>query len=325
MNQSFSGLLAPALLPLSPGAVRFLLLLAAVSTAVFPTPGWSQQPLPPTQGESAPVNAVVSPPTGNQLVAASARELDQATAIAARIRQTGEVLGHPLEGQGTYLQADQSGEKLLRLEMQLSVGKNRSSLLQVCNLDSLCLRREVGGKVTLTRVLLSEVRDAERAAEQAGKKPDLALLTRGGLPQLMHSLAENFDFDAPETSAISSLPVWTVEGRWKKASLARLLPDQAEAINHGQPPRYEEFPPQLPARVSLVLGQQGGGRLFPFRITYYRDAEPTLNEKPLVKIEFFEVRRNAQIDPAYFTYNPDDPQVVDVTEAYLKKKGLAAP
>jgi len=263
----------------------------------------------------------VSPPSGNELIAASARELDQAKSLAARIRQTGEILGHPLEAQGSYLQADQEGEKLFRLELQMSVGKTRSSLLQVCNLDSLCFRRDLGGKVKLTRVLLSEVREAELKAQSEGQPRFDSLFTRGGLPQMMKSLDSNFRFSAPQQGVILSTPVWVTEGHWRKKPLTRLLPDQKDAINAGQEVDYSMLPPQAPGRIQVVLGREGMGRLIPFRIVYFRAAKkPPEGESPLLKIEFLEVRRDAQIDPAYFAYNPDDPEVIDVTEQYLQRR-----
>ena len=116
-------------------------------------------------------------------------------------------------------------------------------------------------------------------------------------------------------------PVWRITGQWKREQLARVLPDQKEAIVKGAAPDLSKLPPQVPDQVVLLLGQDD---LFPYRIEYRRqipqkDAAPGESaSRALVTMDLYEVSLNVPIDPAQFGYQPGETEIVDQTDAFVQ-------
>jgi len=302
-------------------------LLATVCILSFVV--WNENKAPaqtPARTEPSPDASLVETAVdGQQLVADAAKNLDDAESISAKIRQTGVILNRPLEGYGLYLQSGLGNERLLRLELKLSVGSTSTSMVQVCNEESLWLRRDVGGEATVTRVKLGEVRKAEAQAGIRTTEPNTSLLSRGGLPILMKSLDDHFIFASPKSSSILDTPVWELEGHWKPDTLRRLLPSQEDAIEKKGEIDYEQLAPNVPARVRIVLGREGMAKMFPFRIEYFRSPVPVEEEEPMIRIEFFEVRRGVAIDSRLFRYKPEENvmnEIEDITDKYMAEHKL---
>ncbi|MCO6456892.1 MAG: hypothetical protein J5I93_16460, partial [Pirellulaceae bacterium] len=124
--------------------------------------------------------------------------------------------------------------------------------------------------------------------------------------------------------------VWVLEGTWKPAQLVRLLPDQKPLLLAGQLPSGELLPPHLPQHVRLVLGRDPIVPLFPYRIEYLRQESADESASPggagewqtLLVVEFFEIRR-VPLVPQQFQYDPGDHSIVDETDLYLERRGLA--
>jgi hypothetical protein len=147
----------------------------------------------------------------------------------------------------------------------------------------------------------------------------------GGLPKLLVALNTHFDFEPPRATAVKQLPVWQLEGHWKPALLANLLPDQSTAILAGEPADLSKLPPHLPHGVTLILGRDQRIPLFPYGISYYRqvgpvDAGTPSGREPLVTWKLFEVRFRPDLNAGQFDYRPSDNQEVDErTDEYIAR------
>jgi hypothetical protein len=260
------------------------------------------------------------------LVAAAADELLRQPNLEAKIRHRVDLFDHELVGLGLYQQLGEGAQQLRRLELKLQAGEQAATVQQVCAGRFLWTRREQQGTTTLSRIDLRKVRETLAAANRApGFDPAVNWMAIGGLPKLLHSLDENFDFAPPQEGRIGEVPVSIVAGRWKPDRLAALLPEQRDAILAGQPARLDRLPPHVPDQVQVTLGRDNLFPLFPYRIEYLRgqgrggkDLAATDSPKAIVTMELFEVRRRDDLDRRQFIYEPGEQEVIDQTETFLK-------
>jgi hypothetical protein len=307
-----------------------------------PTAPVYQQPGPTTTapaGNRPPVSAAGSsrstpatPPTPSRAVApqavldAAVRALESRGSISASIRQQVDLFDKQLVGRGSYLELRRGGVPLIRLELQIQIGEQGSSLLEICDGRTFWTYTKFADHDALTK--LDAVR-AVAALDQAAKMPNRnlagALPGLGGLPKLLRALDANFRFTTAERGRFRQLPVWRLQGGWQTAQLARLLPKQAAAINQGKPADLRPLPQYLPDRVVLLLGQED---LFPYRIEYRRGADQKDGSsgqdegRPIVSIDLYEVSLNGPVNPARFVYNPGSGQPADQTQVFLQSLGV---
>ena len=281
---------------------------------------------------------------GQELVAQAARCVFDEAAVAADLRYKVDAFGQELVGTGRYLQFGAGAAKQLRLELKMQVAGKPATLQEICGEQYYWVRREVPPALpTLGRVNLTDLRRtlAMRSDEPRRIMPTDGWIMLGGLPRLLASLEQSFEFGPAEARTltfnagggkIERLPIWVVEGRWKKDRLAAVSGRDAEKLQPGA------LPEQLPDGVRLVLGRTNDVLpLFPYRITYLRlpkltagvasggddssnspEAEPP---RELLTIELFNVHRKGDIDPSEFEYRPagQQLQVQDLTTAYLQR------
>ena len=274
---------------------------------------------------------------GQELVAEAARRVFDEAAVAADLRYKIDAFGHELVGTGRYLQLGAGANKLLRLELKMQVAGKPATLQEICGAREYWVRREVPpAKPTLGRVNLTDLRRtlAMRLDEPRQLMPTDGWIMLGGLPRLLASLEQNFEFGPAEAQSlqfsagngkVERLPIWVLEGGWKKERLTAASGRDANKLKPG------ELPEQLPDRVRLVLGRTSDVLpLFPYRITYLRlpkpieaDSTAAKAEPPreLLTLELFNVHRKGDIDPREFDYSPAGQQleVQDLTTAYLQR------
>jgi len=290
---------------------------------------WAQKPLSQdvsaaTRNEAAD-NAGITP---DVLVRHVIANLEAQSSIAARLRHRIDLLGKPLVGTGIYLQQGRGVERLLRLELDVQMSKDPGKLFQVCDGKKLWLSESIGGETKLASVDLARLVRARPKSMPLDSPP--LNISLGGLPKLLADLDGAFAWGLVADSRLEDLRVWSVEGRWKPARLAQMLPDQKPQIDAGQSVDLQKLPKNVPDRVVLHIGVDDG---FPYRIEYWkaagsredssRDQEAARdNDKLLVLLEFYEVRLNARIDPAQFVFDAKGKQAVDRTGEYLERLGL---
>jgi len=280
------------------------------------------------RGQASPPEGIASRSSGGDLdsanlLLAAAKAQAGRHSIAAKIRQTVHLFGQELIGSGVYLEQDSPQGLQFRLELKLQreLGKQPSSLLQVCDGRYLWRYRLLGKEESLTRV---DVVRVARALEESGQMARIQSLgewpATGGVPRMLAGLVEAFDFSPPQRVLFKSqLPAWRIEGRWKKSFLSRAgkATEKDSGIDLGA------LPSHLPNRVEIFLGRED---LFPARIAYYRldPGETRLGKatQPVVAIDFLYVEVNVPIHPARFVYRPGDVDVHDATNEYLHELGV---
>ena len=293
------------------------------TAAVQVVPPVGSAAAPPAAAAAAASHAVLSPPTQGQILLETAiRTLESRNSVSARIRQTIDLFGNKLVGSGIYEEVRPGRDQLIRLELRTQLGDQVSSLLQVCDGHYLWTYRRLLDDGALSRIDVGRAIRAVQTAEPAPKRAEMGILPGlGGLPRLVRGLYGSFLFVTAEKGQLEQSPVWLLTGQWKPQRLAKILPDQKDAIQQGRPPKLEKLPPHLPDQVLVFLGQTD---LFPYRIEYRRTIPPRKGSpqpsasRPIVTVDLFDVRLNMPIDPGRFLYNPGNVKFSDQTDSFIK-------
>ncbi|MFH1920057.1 MAG: hypothetical protein ABIP48_09250 [Planctomycetota bacterium] len=268
--------------------------------------------------------------SGQELLRSAIRRLERRRSISAKIRHSIDLFEHKLVGSGNYWEERSHRGLLFRMELKIQLGDEPSSLLHVCDGRYLWMYRKLAGGESLSRI---DVERVERALQESGDIQELAKVDRwpglGGIPRLLRGLHRAYEFVSVEETYLEGregpLPVLRLEGEWRRAKLAKLLPEQEKAINAGRTADLSKLPAHLPDHVILFLGKADA---FPYRIEYRRrgphegEGEDVSRDRALVTMELSEVNLNATIHPTSFLYNPGDLECTDQTVPFLKKLGL---
>jgi hypothetical protein len=237
----------------------------------------------------------------------------------------------------------------VRLELQLA-GQD-AKLLQVSNSRFLWIDRLLPTGRTVVRYDLRQLR-----ADPALTPPDLdkldpgkanwttiqplLLAHSGGLPSLLSSLGENFNFLPPQPMRLAieppvggqptSLAVFAIVGQWKPEKLAALITKTDDPA--GNPTSKKQKAPKIPERIPQeVLLLVGQADLFPYRIEYRQLETPVatnsdgppipyqLSTHPLVVLELSDVVFDTVIAAGQFDYTPSDPNWVDQTATLIER------
>lgn len=260
---------------------------------------------------------------GQELVAQATQRLATLPGIEARTRQRVEIFGQQLIGSGHYLQLVEGPKLMLRMDLKLQIGDAPASLQQISDGDFFWIRENLAGNAHLSRVRLRSLRKI--ASRYDPLPPTSCWMALGGLPKLMDSLSGHFQFQPARASKIGRLPVWIVDGTWKREVLANLLPDQREAILAGGPVKLDQLPAHVPHGVTLVLGRDRTIPLFPYSVSYFRELPAREGEggpptrQRMVTWELFEVRFRPDLTPAQFEYQPGDQEVDERTNEFVAR------
>ncbi len=325
-------------------AVAAIRVATAQDAAPYAVP---QQPAPQA-AQATPARV----PSGDDLLMRSATQLERRASIAAHMRHQVAVDGRQLVGAGSYLQQGNRDELKVRLELQMA--GSEAKLLQVCNSRFIWIDRQLPTGRSVTRYDLNDLRQLR--ADPSLASPDFdkldgdkanwspvqpLILTRaGGLPSLLGSLTENFNFLPPQTMRLAieppvsakpiNVPVYAIVGQWKPEKLAALIAKAEEPSKDGKPkkPKPPKIPERLPQEVLLLVGQAD---LFPYRIEYRQLETPVmtnpdgppipyqLSTHPLVVLEMADVVFDAAIPASQFDYTPGDADWIDQTATLIER------
>ena len=296
------------------------------------------------------VNIPIDPAGDEQLLLAIAR-LEQRGSVTARIRQRASVGKLPFYGTGTYRQQGRGTRRHVRWLLQSQRDGVHATLLQVSDGRFLWVDRNLATGRDIERVDLWQLRrQASSTAsatqpdepESVGSAPFTPQLTTsyGGLPMLLESLRENFEFTAPRSFRLGDDPVVGMVGRWRPESLSAILTDTSQIEGSGltagvlrdQLAEYfatRRLPAHMPHHVLLLFGQED---LFPYLIDYRYSDDPLadsslapaelfqLSSQPLSRLEFFDVSFDQTIDSGEFIYEPPpEPEWLDGTSRYVQQ------
>jgi hypothetical protein len=269
-------------------------------------------------------------PESKRLILKARHQLERHASIQARFRHQVALEGQQLSGIGTYGQQG-AGEEL-QAYLELQIPAYEASLVQVANGRYLWLDRNLPNGRTVTRINLHVLRAELKAwrgkaaeLDDAPASPidDTSLLfgaQTGGLPGLLASLLDNFDFLPPQAMVLSVGPpeseepvevrVFATVGHWKPEKLTMLtgshdLESQAESL-------VDKFlaPDRFPLEALLLIRQAD---LFPYRLEYRRLETPAagvagtqppyhLSADPLGFLQLSDVVFDAPIAPSQFDY-----------------------
>ena len=298
--------------------------------------------------------------SGDRQLLLAISNLETHSSVTARIRQQAAIGDYPHNASGTYKQLGTGTRRNVRwllnsqrngvpcTVLQISDGRflwtvrNLASGQYIDNVDLWQLRRK-------SSTLAQQV--AVPAAGEASSSPISihAAANFGGLPMLLESLRENFEFTAPRKFRMpDGSEVIGLVGRWQPEALAAtLLPRPRkqeeetetteevritaaglrESLDHFL--QHHSLPERVPHHILLLLGRED---LFP-RVIEYRNqrdplADPGLAEselfqfsaRPLAKLEFYDIAFDAQVDSRDFLYTPPPtPQWRDKTSNYQQR------
>ena len=259
-----------------------------------------------------------TPPKPKTLLESAVRAVETRHFISARVKQQGELIGHQITGEGRYFELRQGLIPSIRLELTVEVGSVSTSLVQVCNGITFWTYQKLPNRETLSKIdAVLAVTALEHAAGKLPREAIASLPGLGGLGRLIRGLNSHFEFTSVAADQLSGLPVWKLSGEWKPAELARLLPNQKDAIEKGRTPDLTRLPAHLPDSVTLFLGQED---CFPFRIDYLRSV-PGASPRRLIGLEFFELNFNGPIDSGQFIFTPSNLEIIDRTKEFVDSLG----
>jgi hypothetical protein len=276
--------------------------------------------------------AIEKLPPGQRLLVKARYALAQRASLFAKMRHRVTLDRRRDSGVGSYCQQGTGEQMQVYLELQFV--EQEASLLQVANDRFLWLDCKLPTGRTVTRIDLRALRAEQRAwsgptdtADGLGGAPfDESTLVfsarHGGLPGLLSSLLDNFQFMPPQAMRLSvtspdspepkELAVFAIVGHWKPEKLAPIVAGNSpRSSDEGQRPR--SVPNRIPEEVLLLVGQSDW---MPYRIEYRRLETPPptgdgaqlvaykLSAEPLVVLELTDVVFDAPIAAGQFDYAP---------------------
>jgi hypothetical protein len=262
--------------------------------------------------------------TGDSLLRHVGATLAIQPSISAKVRHKVNLSGRTLFGSGMYLQQGRGPGLLLRFDLTMQTAGQPSIVQQICDGGSLWSLSQLGDRQSLTRVDMTRVRRAQPRATLSAA-PDMSLAL-GGVPKLISSLQEAFQFGPVAKSRLDKVAVWTLEGTWKPSTLAR-MPAQAGAgaVDAAGKIDPSKLTPNMPDRVVIYVGCDD---YFPYRFEYWRKATSASgaggNDRGhmLLVMEFYEVRLGGAIEAKQFAFPGSTLEPVDDTDAFLTRFGL---
>lgn len=274
-------------------------------------------------------------PPGPRLLVRSKHALANRASLFAKLRHQVSLDGRQYIGVGSYWQQGTGQE--LQVYWELQFAGPEASLLQVTNDRFFWLDRKLPTGRTVTRIDLRALRAEQRAwrgpdddgaTTLAATFDDSALVfgaQQGGLPGLLASLLDQFQFLPPQAMRLSITPplsndprelaVFAVVGHWKPEKLAQLLGEASREsrVESQEPEIKREIPERFPQEVLLLVGQSD---LLPYRVEYRRRETPApagnteqivayqLSAAPLVVLELAEIAIDPPIAAGQFDYAP---------------------
>lgn len=254
------------------------------------------------------------------LLSQSARNLYALTGLEAEFRYQVDMFDESLSGTGSYEQLGDGPEKLFRLELRTKLEDRTATMQMICGKQYLWIRQDLGDeKKSLARVSLDKLRQAiDDSGGQLSLNPSIAWIGIVSLPKLQNTIAEWFEFGAPEQAKAGERSVLKLRGNIKSDLRNQFL--NAGAKGQGGP--------QVPDAIEMTLGQDETLPLFPYRIEFLKNrTQRTLTGKtttigPMLTIDFHSAKIRSDLDPRLFDYFPGDQEVEDRTTLFLERLGL---
>jgi hypothetical protein len=275
----------------------------------------------------AAASATPRDPAGDQLITRARNQLERRASISAKIGHRISFDGRELRGGGYYFQ--QGSGETMHVRLEISANSDQTGMLQISNGRFLWTDQHLPTSRRIIRLDLGRIRnELNRDEEDMDElRPGAATWSTfepefsncyGGLPALLGSFSDHFEFDPPQAMRWTpnppiaglpeSLPVFALVGHWRPEVLAVLLPE----AKPGSP-----IPARLPQEVMILFGQSD---LFPYRIEYRPRQNPSLQfaRNPVVVLELSEVNFDAPIAAGQFDFSPGEAEWDDRTAEHIE-------
>lgn len=237
--------------------------------------------------------------------------------LKAHMTETVEFGPRRLKAEGQYLQGP---DNRLRIELNVSIGGNKGTLLQISEGDKLWTVYDIGPTPRITRRDVDQILAA--AKNDQSKAAISAELGLGGLSALLTAIEQSMQFEQPLKTQIDGRDFYVLEGTWKLA-IAQQFQRQAAQQQPDPTDEPQPLPAHVPDLVRLYLDAES---LFPYRIRYLKRGATGEAPLPLLTIDFRDIVVNASLDPNEFRYSaPKDADVRDVTRLYLPQSPPGQP
>lgn len=228
--------------------------------------------------------------------------------IQAKLTETVAMGDRRFRMSGTYTQGT---DLKIRLEYEVQVGNTQGRLLEVCDGRRLWTHQTIGKE---QRVTSRDVRQILDAAATPGRSQDELLtaeLGLGGISGLLASVQSAVQFEKQWEQDFDGAPFVVIDGVWKDAQRAKFLGPNAKP---DQP-----LPLVVPDQIRVYFQKDA---MFPRRFMYLKRTGDGRSLRPMVTIDFTDIRWNEDVAESLFKFTPpDNVERQDVTEGYLKHFG----
>ncbi len=250
-----------------------------------------------------------------ELIRAAADSVRKLSSVQALVRQRMRLFDRSIAGSGRYLQTGTADRPMWILELKLQAGQLATLRQEVCDGDVLWRRtqRERSDdtdEVEVSRIDLEVIRSTLARRGRRPRELDFAAL--GGLPRILDSLADHYDFQTAQTGQLSNEPVWVLHGRRRKTR-----GESAEIVH-------------APDAVQVILSRDEQLPLFPYRVEYRRvaagkeEGAPPIIE-PILVTEWYSIQVSQKLDPRVFQFLPGDVEIIDKTDDVMDAVGERDP
>lgn len=304
---------------------------APVATLLPTGPKPVAETVDPNEAVPSIVHAAVANAEGDKLLDRAIELLAMRQSISAATRNEVHMFGQDLIGMGLYLQTGQGLNSYRRHQLTVPVGDFKTTAVYVSDSKRLWILEQFLDRQRLGQVDLERLKEAIDLNAGAPRPTSVtAWMAVGGLPKLLVTLRENFvDFKTVGTAPASGTELIVLEGRWRGAKLAQLLPAQKAAIEAAKPISMKVWPDYLPDRVRIGIGKNDS---FPYLIEYYgpggtaKAGQGSRSGSGLMaSMELVDVQFDKSLPPELFQFDPGALKAEDWTDIYKEKLGLVAP
>ena len=301
---------------------------APAADAVVPTGSLAGQEAPAPAEQAPPAGtasdpagttasaagAAVSPvPDASTLLAQAREKLDSYRTFKATLVETVEFGPRRFTAEGVYMQGI---DQRVRIDLEVSIGKNKGRLLQISDGDVLHTVYDVGATPRITRRDVKQILAAIKNEQATSTvKAELGL---GGLPALLSAIEQSIEFQPTVTAAIDGRDFYILEGTWKPLFREQFERQAQQFSNPGPEGEPRPLPAHIPDFIRLYIDAES---LVPYRVRYLKQSTaPGEEPAPLLTLDFRDIVVNASIDPIEFRYAaPEGVQVADITKLYLQQ------
>lgn len=273
------------------------LVCAALIWVAPPATGWAQNDV---SGQEKTTNSQDAVSEAQQRLLDAIKQVGALDWIRARIRQKTNVGGRTLLATGRHLQGP---DLKLRRELNVEFGSTSSSLLEVCDGETLYFQQRIDEtpdvKQVLVRDVLKELETAGLADQRSRWLRELGLARLG---EYLSGIEQSHTFDRLEQGTLEGRTVVVLHGRWRPELIVKFADDLPKAEDDSEAAEEEAkspvLPPNIPDEVFVYLGAEDG---VPYRVEFRKQTGGGKSTE-LVTIELVDVVIGEPIEDREFQY-----------------------